>query len=215
MESPSASLLRSASMALRSALAIAVAIGAVVVGAVASAGAQDTSTHGTDTDMRILGATVTAPGVAERTMDATTADAFVRAWLGAGLFGTIPREDPPAGVVAQRVAVAIQTRTWKDQTLLVDYASDGETAWVSMPPQDLKWATGTGVWHRAPAGTIEAFEGRPAGASGRATAESPWDIPAGLIAGIAVTVVAAVLVIRWRARPRRRRRSAVPHRRAA
>jgi hypothetical protein len=121
----------------------------------------------------VLGATVTGPGTAApRTMNESQAAAFVQAWLPAQLSGQLKQQDPPRSPPMFTVHVD-DTINGAPEHLIAYYVSDGQSAWVSMPIQDLGGGAVVNkrAWFLAPPRTIAAFEGRlaPAPTAGSAT----------------------------------------------
>lgn len=111
---------------------------------------------------KILGATVTGPGLTTpRHLDGAQAAAFVQAWLPASIYGQLSPEDPPPSLAVYTVDVT-DTIQGNPARLLAYYASDGQSAWVSMPPQDLGGGASVSQqkWLIAPQRTIAAFEGK-------------------------------------------------------
>jgi hypothetical protein len=112
--------------------------------------------------LEFLGGTITGNGPqAGRKLDSGQATAFVQAWLPDSVFGSPPFENPPATLPVYQVEVDYKyLRTLGSMT--INYASDGTSAWVSMPPQSL-WP-GVVVtqerWIKAPDRTVAGFEGR-------------------------------------------------------
>jgi len=96
-----------------------------------------------------------------RTLDSSQATAFVQAWLPESVFGTPPFEDPPSTLPVYEVDVDYKYLGTLG-SMTINYASDGTSAWVSMPPQSL-WP-GVVVtqqrWILAPDRTVAGFEGR-------------------------------------------------------
>lgn len=106
------------------------------------------------------GRILSGPGVpAPRDMGREHADAFLRSWFGYGLFGQPEVQEPPEGIDPYRVEIVFEDRAGNTQTMLVDYATDGDSAWVSIPVQDFGWGRGTGAWVKAPKEAKEAFDG--------------------------------------------------------
>lgn len=111
---------------------------------------------------KILGATVTGPGLTTpRHLDGAQAAAFVQAWLPASIYGRLSPEDPPPALDVYTVDVT-DTIQGNPARLIAYYASDGQSAWVSMPPQDLGGGASVSQqkWLIAPQRTIAAFEGK-------------------------------------------------------
>jgi len=109
----------------------------------------------------ILGGTITGSGPESgRTLDSSQATAFIQAWLPDSVFGSPPYQNPPSNLPVYDVAVEDKYLGTLN-TMTVDYASDGTSAWISMPPQSL-WP-GVEVtqqrWILAPGRTVAAFEG--------------------------------------------------------
>ena len=112
--------------------------------------------------LEILDASVTGNGPESgRTLDSSQATAFVQAWLPESVFGTPPFEDPPSTLPVYEVDVGYKYLGTLG-SMTINYASDGTSAWVSMPPQSL-WP-GVVVtqqrWILAPDRTVAGFEGR-------------------------------------------------------
>jgi hypothetical protein len=86
----------------------------------------------------------------------------VQAWLPESIFGHPDIQDPPANLSVSHVSVPYQYYGSSLPPMLMYYASDGQTAWVGMPPQSL-WP-GAEVtklaWIVAPPRTIAAFAGK-------------------------------------------------------
>ncbi len=112
----------------------------VAVGAVAPfAGAQNTATE-TDigSGLRIQGATITGPcNPPKRELNSPQAAAFLQSWLPNAIFGKPTVQDPPSALPVCRVSVRYRVVDKQFPPMQVDYASDGKTAWVAMPRQDL------------------------------------------------------------------------------
>jgi hypothetical protein len=111
--------------------------------------------------LEILGGTITGSGPESgRTLDSSQATAFMQAWLPDSIYGSPPYQNPPSNLPVYDVEVQDKYLGTLN-TMTVDYASDGTSAWISMPPQSL-W---TGVivtqqrWILAPDRTVAAFEG--------------------------------------------------------
>ncbi len=160
--------------------------------------------------LQIIDASVTGNGPESgRTLDSSQATAFVQAWLPESVFGTPPFEDPPSTLPVYEVDVAYKYLGTLG-SMTINYASDGTSAWVSMPPQAL-WP-GVVVtqqrWILAPERTVAGFEGRltpqpvptapstshkaAAPASHGSSSTSQLLIVAGalvLVAGIAIVVI--------------------------
>jgi len=112
--------------------------------------------------LELLDASVTGNGPESgRTLDSSQATAFVQAWLPESVFGTPPFEDPPSTLPVYEVDVDYKYLGTLG-SMTINYASDGTSAWVSMPPQSL-WP-GVVVtqqrWILAPDRTVAGFEGR-------------------------------------------------------
>ena len=112
--------------------------------------------------LAILNASISGNGPESgRQLDSSQATAFVQAWLPDSVFGSPPFEDPPPTLPVYQVDVGYKYQgTFGSMT--INYASDGTSAWVSMPPQSL-WP-GVVVtqqrWIQAPERTVAGFEGR-------------------------------------------------------
>jgi LPXTG-motif cell wall-anchored protein len=216
---------------------IGVALGALgLLGlVVAPAGAQtDPSTSSTTSKtggqpplsqlapgLEILNGTITGNGPESgRTLDSSQATAFVQAWLPDSVFGTPPFQDPPPTLPVYQVQAEYKYQGTLG-SMTVNYASDGTSAWVSMPPQTL-WP-GVVVtqqrWILAPDRTVAGFEGRltpqsiPTGAPGShgATPATASDSSLSttqllIIAGLVVLVAGTGLLVlrRRRAQPTNR-----------
>lgn len=166
--------------------------------------------------LEILGGSITGNGPqAGRSLDSSQATAFVQAWLPDSVFGSPAFQDPPSTLPVYQVDVGYRYQgTLGSMTVIT--ASDGTSAWVSMPPQSL-WP-GVVVtqqrWIVAPDRTVAGFEGRltPASvptvptshesaapaASGGSTSTSAVLVIAG-----AVVVAAAVCIVLIRRRDTR------------
>jgi len=110
----------------------------------------------------ILGASITGSGPQSgRTLDSSQANAFVQAWLPDSVFGSPPFQNPPPALPVYQLDVDYRYQGTPG-SMTVYYASDGTSAWVSMPPQTL-WP-GVVVtqqrWIEAPDRTVAGFEGR-------------------------------------------------------
>lgn len=159
--------------------------------------------------LSITAGTITGNGPASgRTLDSSQATAFVQAWLPDSVFGSPPFQNPPSQLPVYDVELQ-----WKYEgtvgSMTVYYASDGTSAWVSMPPQTL-WP-GVVVtqqrWIQAPNRTVAAFEGHltpvpvPKGRTVTATAPQSSLSTAWILAIAGVVVVGAgigIAVIRKR-----------------
>lgn len=146
-----------------------------------------------------------------RRLDSSQATAFVQAWLPDSVFGSPPFQDPPSTLPVYQVDVEYKYLGTLG-SMTVNYASDGTSAWVSMPPQSL-WP-GVVVtqerWILAPDRTVAGFEGRltpqpvpapPSGshksAAGAVSESSSSTTQLLVIAALVVLVAAAgILVIR-------------------
>jgi hypothetical protein len=168
--------------------------------------------------LQILDGSITGNGPESgRALDSSQATAFVQAWLPESVFGTPPFEDPPPTLPVYQVEVGYKY-LGSLGSMTINYASDGTSAWVSMPPQSL-WP-GVVVtqqrWILAPDRTVAAFEGKltpepvskvpPTShkAAAATVSHSPSSTtPLLVIAGLVVLVaVMSLLVIRRRgARP--------------
>jgi hypothetical protein len=149
-------------------------------------------------------AVVTAPGTPRRNLDATQAAAFMRTWLPDSIFQHLANVRPPRCLP---IAQLHMSTTWSGTSvpIVVYYASDGDTAWVGMPPQSLGWASvDSEKWILAPnpAATIAAFGGPNAGptttaacpTTGSNTASSKQSSSSGISwAWIATPLVAIVV----------------------
>jgi hypothetical protein len=141
-----------------------------------SAMAQTTTTSGPTTSqagdqtslsqlapgLALVSGTITGNGPESgRQLDSSQATAFVQAWLPDSVFGSPPYEDPPATLTVYQVDVEYNYQGTLG-TMTVNYASDGTSAWISMPPQAL-WP-GVNVtqqrWIKAPDRTVAGFEGQ-------------------------------------------------------
>jgi hypothetical protein len=172
--------------------------------------------------LAILDGSITGNGPESgRALDSSQATAFVQAWLPESVFGSPPFEDPPPTLPVYQVEVDYKYLGTLG-SMTINYASDGTSAWVSMPPQSL-WP-GVVVtqqrWILAPDRTVAAFEGRlapvplpkalPTSHKAAAAVVSHGQsstTPSLVIAVLAVLVVAAIgiLLIRRRsARPTNR-----------
>jgi len=163
-----------------------------------------------------------ADGSVERTLNAYQAAVFVQSWLGDAFFGTPNLQDPPPTLPVYRVDV---TGTWGQLSgaLTVYYASDGSTAWLSFPQDQIPTANPTNPppptsWFVPPTRVIAAFNGtaklqgtygtdssgsRRAGGSS-STARVIWAV----VAALAVCGVASGGVLAFRrVRPRRAARA--------
>jgi len=112
--------------------------------------------------LEVLGGSITGNGPESgRTLDSSQATSFVQAWLPESVFGTPPFEDPPTALPVYQVEVDYKYLGTLG-SMTVNYASNGTSAWVSMPPQSL-WP-GVVVtqqrWILAPDRTVAGFEGR-------------------------------------------------------
>ncbi len=159
----------------------------------------------------ILDGSVTGNGPESgRTLDSSQATAFVQAWLPDSVFGNPPFQDPPATLPVYQVDVDYKY-LGTSGSMTVNYASDGTSAWVSMPPQSL-WP-GVVVtqqrWILAPDRTVAGFEGRlrplpvpsatPTSAPAAASDNSLSTTLLLVIGGLVVVVAAiGILVIRRR-----------------
>jgi hypothetical protein len=162
----------------------------------------------------ILGGTIAGNGPdSGRSLDSSQATAFLQAWLPDSVFGSPPYVNPPPTLPVYDVQVEDEY-LGSLSTMTVYYASDGKSAWISMPPQSL-WP-GVVVtqqrWIQAPDRTVAAFEGHlsalpvPTGSSSSSHSQSATDSNASLstawillIAGMVVIAAAiALMVIRRR-----------------
>jgi hypothetical protein len=112
--------------------------------------------------LEIINGSITGNGPESgRALNSSQATAFVQAWLPESVFGTPPFEDPPSTLPVYQVEVGYKY-LGSLGSMTINYASDGTSAWVSMPPQNL-WP-GVVVtqqrWILAPDRTVAAFEGR-------------------------------------------------------
>jgi hypothetical protein len=128
-------------------LGMTAALVAIVLGAI-PAGAATTTTNATGVAANEFlngvivvppGATVTTPGSPTRQLSVDQTAAFMRSWLPASTVQQIPNEKPPKCLPVSTIRFknefgGLQTATtaW--------YASDGITAWVGMPKQELGFA---------------------------------------------------------------------------
>lgn len=112
--------------------------------------------------LEILDGSITGNGPESgRTLDSSQATAFLQAWLPESVYGTPPFENPPATLPVYQVDVDYKYQGTLG-SMTVDYASDGTSAWVSMPPQSL-WSGALVTqqrWILAPDRTVAGFEGR-------------------------------------------------------
>jgi len=104
-----------------------------------------------------------ADGSVERTLNAYQAAVFVQSWLADAFFGTPNVQNPPPTLPVYRIDV---TGTWGQLSgaLTVYYASDGKTAWLSFPQDQVPTANPTSPppptnWFVPPTRVIEAFNG--------------------------------------------------------
>ncbi len=130
----------------------------------APAGAQESGT-GTDigSGLVVQGVTITGPCVrATRKLDDRQAAAFLQPWLPNAIFGKPVVEDPPAALPVCRVSVRYSAAGQPVKPMQVDYASDGKTAWVALPPQALWPGVFVSVhrWTVALPRAVEAFAGK-------------------------------------------------------
>jgi len=176
----------------------------------------------------ILGATVTTPSGAPRSLNSNQAAAFMQSWLPSSIFGKVANENPPKSLPVSRLSVRYTYVGANENPMVVLYASDGRVAWVGMPRQSL-WA-GAAVtserWIRAPESprTIAAFHGKLAAIPRPDTGPSTTNQSAAnnaakhkstdggtssttwaLIGAVVMIAAAAVIgALRMRARPARR-----------
>ena len=140
-------------------------LGLVLVAAPAGALKHPKSTTTTSQlapGLEIINGSITGNGPESgRALNSSQATAFVQAWLPESVFGTPPFEDPPSTLPVYQVEVGYKY-LGSLGSMTINYASDGTSAWVSMPPQNL-WP-GVVVtqqrWILAPDRTVAAFEGR-------------------------------------------------------
>src|SRR4051812_39832928 len=143
------------------ALVVSLALLRVVTPNAALAAENGTSIGGS---LVILGASVTSPSRATRTLNSDQAAAFMQTWLPSSIFGKVANENPPKGLRVSRVSVRYTYAGADEKPMLIFYASDGQVAWVGMPPQSL-WpgaAVTSERWIRAPDSgrTMAAIAGR-------------------------------------------------------
>src|SRR5205807_1500065 len=108
--------------------------------------------------------TITGPciRVSKRELNSPQAAAFVQSWLGNSIFGHPTVQDPPAALPVCRVSVRYTVADRRLAPMQVDYASDGKTAWVALPPQNL-WPGAFVTVHRwtvALPSAVAAFAGK-------------------------------------------------------
>ena len=112
--------------------------------------------------LEILDGSITGNGPESgRTLDSSQATAFLQAWLPDSIYGTAAFQNPPKALPVYQVDVDYKYLGTLG-TMTVDYASDGTSAWVSMPPQSL-WPGALVTqqrWILAPGRTVAGFEGR-------------------------------------------------------
>jgi hypothetical protein len=143
---------------------VALALGVGGAGA-APAGAQD-GNQGTDIGGQIFvqGATITGPCIRapKRELNSPQAAAFVQSWLPNAIFGNPKVEDPPTTLPVCRVAVRYTVAGQGFAPMKVDYASDGKTAWVALPRQNLWPGVSVTVhrWTVALPQAVAAFAGK-------------------------------------------------------
>ncbi len=171
------------------------------------AGAQDTGTLSQiSPGLAIVGASVSGNGPeAGRTLDSNQATAFLQAWLPNAVLGTPTLETPPTSLPVYQIEVDY-TYEVAPGFITVNYASDGTTAWVALPAQEL-WPGAVVTpeqgdkWLRAPDGTVAAFHGQvvaetiptaPPDTIAESSGSSSSDNPVGLVIAV---VVAAVVVV--------------------
>jgi hypothetical protein len=166
----------------------------------------------------ILDGTVTGPGLTQpRHLNSSQAAAFIQAWYGATIFGTLKAAPRPTNVDVYKVTVR-DTIRGRPQHFIAYYATKGPEVLVGMPPQTI----GGGAfvpkekWFIAPARTKAAFEGRlapivthspttttapkqTAAAPSRSSSSSWWPVAGATLAG--GVVVAGVVAFSRRRRP--------------
>ena len=192
------------------------------------AGAQDDGGAGTDIGSQIFvqGATITGPCVrAKRDLNSPQAAAFVQSWLPNAFFGRPQVQDPPKTLRVCRVSVRYTVAGQRYGPMQVDYASDGKTAWISLPLQNLWPGVSVTVhrWTVALPTAVAAFEGKgtpvpvatappqtstpstngladpaPAGKSSSDGSDAAWIILA-LVVGVGLLGVTGYVVVRRRA----------------
>ncbi len=190
----------------------------------APAGAQE-GNQGTDIGGQIFvqGATITGPCVrAARELNSPQAAAFVQSWLPNAIFGKPTVQDPPAALPVCRVSVRYTVAGQRFAPMKVDYASDGKTAWVALPRQNLWPGVSVTVhrWTVALPSAVAAFAGKgkpvtaptststpattgnaapaPVGSSGSDDSGALWIIVA-LVVGIGLLAAVGYAVVRRRA----------------
>jgi hypothetical protein len=132
---------------------------------VAPAGAQE-GNQGTDIGGQIFvqGATITGPCIRapKRELNSPQAAAFVQSWLPNAILGNPTVQDPPTTLPVCRVAVRYTVAGQRLAPMKVDYASDGKTAWVALPRQNLWPGVSVTVhrWTVALPQAVAAFAGK-------------------------------------------------------
>ncbi|HMC70767.1 MAG TPA: hypothetical protein VKJ07_16535 [Mycobacteriales bacterium] len=158
----------------------------LIAGAAMSAPADaQQAGKGTDIGSQIYvqGATITGPciRVPKRELSSPQAALFVQSWLGNSIFGHPTVQDPPAALPVCRVSVRYTVADRRLAPMQVDYASDGKTAWVALPPQNL-WPGAFVTVHRwtvALPSAVAAFAGKgtpqPVATAAPSTTAPPTD----------------------------------------
>jgi hypothetical protein len=141
----------------------------------ASAAPQGTSIG---TDLYMTGATITGDGPENgRTLDSYQAAEFVQSWFVPSLVVSPTFQDPPADATRYSMTIGFDASENGNTlmlgidpelakgTFIVNYATDGTSAWISLPEQPLWPAAGIDAeradkWFLAEPATIAAFNGQ-------------------------------------------------------
>ena len=122
-------------------VALTVAAVAAVV-APRAAGAQQSGQDAIP-GVTISGATVSGPGIkTPRIQNGNVANDFMLSWFADSVVGHPAQDAPPANLPVSHVTIAF-TFQQSSRTMVVYYATDGTTAWVGMPPQELGFGSVT------------------------------------------------------------------------
>jgi hypothetical protein len=144
---------------------------------VQSASAKPTGTS-IGTDLYMTGATITGDGPENgRALDSYQAAAFVQSWFVPSLVASPTFQDPPADATVYTMTIGFDASENGNTlmmgidpelakgTFIVNYATDGTGAWISLPEQPLWPAAGIDAehadkWFVAEPATIAAFNGQ-------------------------------------------------------
>jgi hypothetical protein len=156
-------------------LGLAILLVMALAAAPASAAPQGTSIG---SDLYMTGATITGDGPDNgRTLDSYQAAAFVQSWFAPSLVVSPTFQDPPTDATIYTMTIGFDASEngstavlgidpeLAKGTFIVNYATDGTNAWISLPEQAL-WpaaaidADHADKWFVAEPATIAAFNGQ-------------------------------------------------------